>query len=809
MLESLGCDIRLAWRGLFRAKPFSAAAGLTLALGMTATTLMFAMVEGVLLRPLPVRDQDRLVVAWKELRSSGLTHHPFGGEEIDAVRSASHLLEGVAGSWSAAGPEVIVEDGTASSVNTAAVTGDFFEVLGAAPVLGRALARADDVEGAERVAAISRALWMRRYAGSPAAVGRRVTLAEQRFTIVGVMPDLDYPIGAELWRTTRSFSATGPFGDAFRQEIDLLGRLRPGVTIEQAAGELTALTRRLEPAMRSSTIGGLVPVVRPFDEAIVGGVRMPMLALMAAVGLLLLTASANVANLLLMRGEGRRAELALREALGAGRARIVRQLLLESLVLALAAAAAGLAASWWSLQALLALLPGELPRAGSIRINLAVVAFTFGVGLLTAVLAGLAPALSVARRDLLLQLRGGGRGVLTSGSSRARRALVVAQVALAVTIVAAAGLLTRSVLRMQSVDVGVAADRLVLLELSMPAAKYPDPARHGQFLEAAVAQLEAVPEVAAATPVNLRPFGGDHGWDVPRYTAEGQGPDQAAGNPSLNLESIYPNYFETLGIPLRRGRAFTTADRAGALRVAIVSEDAAARTWPGRDPVGKRIKMGGPQSGEDWLTVVGVAATTRYRELTRPRPTLYMPAAQFLTTAQMLIVRTSGADAAVAAVARARIRGVDPDVRVLRVEPFARTLDVPLERPRFNAGLLSGFGAAALLLAAVGLYAVMAASVRQRDRELALRLALGATAAGMRRLVLGEALWLAGLGGAVGLAAAVAAARLVRSMLFQIEPLDPPSLAGAAILLMAAAALAAWLPMRKATGADVVGLLRS
>jgi putative ABC transport system permease protein len=809
MLQNLGCDIRLAWRSLFRSKPFSLAAGLTLALGITGTTVMFAMVEGVLLRPMPVRDQERLIVAWKELPSSGLTHHDFGGAEIEAVRDASQLLEAVAGSWDSAGRDIITEDGTAAYVMSAAVTGGFFDVLGAAPVLGRALTRADDVEGAEPVLAISHALWTRRYGRSPDVVGRRVTLGEGRFTIVGVMPDLDYPIGVEMWRTTRSFSATGPFGDAARQEIDLLGRLRTGVTIEQAAGELAGLTRRLESVVRPTGTRGLVPVVRPFAEAIVGSVRPAMLMLMAAVGLLMLIASANVANLLLMRGEGRRAELALREALGAGRARIVRQLLLENFVLAVFAGALGLAASWWSLQALLALLPDGLPRVDSVRINVTVVAFTAAVGLFAAVLAGLAPALSLARGDLLLHLRGSARGVTTAGSPRARRALVVAQVALAVTIVAAAGLLTRSVLKMQSVDIGVAADRLVLVELSMPGGKYSDPARHGQFLDAAVAQLEATPEIAAATPVNVPPFSGDNGWDVPKFTVEGQSAERAAANPSLNLESIYPNYFATFDIPLAHGRAFTTADRGGTLRVAILSEDVASATWPGEDPTGKRIKLGGPQSPEPWLTVVGVAGMTRYRELARPRPTLYLPAAQFLITAQMLVLRTSAPDTAVASVVRDRVNGVDPAVGVPRVAPFARLLDEPLARPRFNALLLSLFGLAALLLATVGLYAVMAAYVRQRDRELALRRALGATAAHMRRLVLGEAVSLAGLGAAIGLAGATAATRLVRGMLFQIEALDPPTLLGAAVLLMAAAAVAAYVPMRRATGADAVALLRN
>src|SRR5688500_14335482 len=304
MLEGLRFDVRLAWRGLRRAKWFSAAAMLTMALGIGATTTMFALVEGVLLRPLPVVDQDRLIVAWKELSSSRAVHHPFGRAEIEAVRASARLLDGVAGVWNNAGREIITEAGVSTYVSTAAITGDFFQVLGARAILGRATGPADDLEGAEPVLAISYRAWTRRYARAPDVLGRKVTLGEKRFTIVGVMPPgLDYPVGVEMWRTTRTFATNGPFGDAARQEIDLVARRRPGVTIEQAAGELTALTRQLESQLRRDVTRGLVPIVRPFVDAAVGGVRITLLVSMGAVGLLLLIASANVANLLLMRGE--------------------------------------------------------------------------------------------------------------------------------------------------------------------------------------------------------------------------------------------------------------------------------------------------------------------------------------------------------------------------------------------------------------------------------------------------------------------------------------------------------------------------
>ena len=380
--------------------------------------------------------------------------------------------------------------------------------------------------------------------------------------------------------------------------------------------------------------------------------------------------------------------------------------------------------------------------------------------------------------------------------------------AFAVTVLAAAGLLVRSVLHLQAVDLGLAADRLVFVELSLPHTTDGDRARHAQFLDRAVSELQALPAIAAATPVNARPFSGDAGWDVPRFTAEGQSAERAAANPSLNLESVFPNYFATFEIVMVRGRAFTDADREGSLEVAIVSADVAERIWPGENPIGKRLNPGGPGSRDPWLTVVGVAAPTRYRDLATPRATLYLPAAQFLVTAQMLVLRTGAPLEMVASLARERVSAVDPNARVMRVAPFARMLDVPLARPRFNAFLLSIFGLVALLLATIGLYAVMAAHVRQRDREIAVRIALGATAARVCRLVLGEAVWLAGAGALIGLAGAAGATRMVRALLFEIDALDPPTLLGAALLAIAGAALASYLPVRRATRIDATIMLR-
>jgi predicted permease len=356
---------------------------------------------------------------------------------------------------------------------------------------------------------------------------------------------------------------------------------------------------------------------------------------------------------------------------------------------------------------------------------------------------------------------------------------------------------------------GFATDRLVFVELSLPQATYVNRARHAQFLDRAVAELGALPAVLAATPVNIRPFSGDGGWDVPRFTAEGQSAERAAANPSLNLESVYPNYFATFRIPLVRGRSFTEADRIGSLDVAIVSQDIADGIWAGQDPIGKRLKPGGPDSGEKWLTVVGVAAPTRYRELTKRRSTIYLPAAQFLVTADILALRTNAPVDVVASLARERIKALDAGVLVVRVVPFARMLDGPLARPRFNVFLFGVFGMAALLLANIGVYAVMSAHVRQRDREIAVRIPLGARAANVRALVLRESLTLACAGAAIGLVAATGATRVLRHVVYDVNPLDAWMLGGAALLLIGSSVLASYIPMYRATRVTALGVLRT
>jgi predicted permease len=807
-------ELRAALRGVRRAKTFYMGAVLTLAVGMVGASLMFTLIRGILLRPLPVADEDRLVVSWRVPPTGLATHLPYRATDIEIIVRESKSFAAAAGvGYNGVWEQTWEDAGNTLSARTAVVMGEFFRVVGVAPVMGRALTGDHDRAGAEKAIVLSHTAWQRLFGGARDIVGRSLVARDQSYTIVGVMPaDFEYPRGVEIWTTPMALSA-GESNPEYRagllRDVELVARLHPGVTHEQATSELVNLMSRLDAAQTASSLVNFRPVIRPYKEMVVGDIDRVLVVLFAAVGLILVIAAANVANLLLMRGETRRGELAVRSALGASRGRLVAGLIAESLVVALISGGVGLLLSQWSLRTVTTLVPDGLPRLASIRTDGAVFAFTVGVAFLSATLAGLIPAFASSRIDLVAQLRGASRGATGRVSARGRRLLVSAQVALAVTVVAAAGLLGRSLQRLQSVEMGMATDRLVFAELDPPRQRFSDDNVRRQFFENVTARLKAIPGIDSITPLNVQPFAGALGWEVPRFTAEGQTADDVARNPALNFEAVYEPYFSTLGVTIVRGRAFKADDRAGATRVAIVSENVAAETWPGEDPIGKRLKYGAVDSQRPWLTVVGVAGNTRYRELATPRPTLYIPAAQFMNSAGRLAIRTTTTPAFVAGVVQDAVRAVDPTVRVTRIATYADYLRVPLAWPRFNALLLAVFAAAALLLSAIGLYGVMAASVRQRHAEIGMRVALGATPRDVRRLVLGEGLRLAIGGALAGLAFAWMATRLLRGLLFETEPLDPATLVGAAVILVGAALLATYLPARRAARVDPAEMLRS
>jgi putative ABC transport system permease protein len=805
-------EARYAVRTLGRSPGFTAAAVLTLAIGLTGAVAMVTLINGVLLSPLPVKAEHELFVGWRGVPEVGARHWPYSAADLDLLRTESRTLAGVAGvGYNDPAAVPLTDNGEPGLIRAARVTGDFFRVLGVEPLLGRTLGLGDDVAGAENVLVLTHGLWQSRYGASPDVVGRRVTVGGQRFTIVGVMPrDVDHPRRVEAWMTVaaRQSTTSNPLWKrAMSTELDLLARVQPGVTAAQAGDELRALAPDIDALRSAGDPRGFVPSLLPYREFVVGDVRSAMLILFAAVGLVLLIACANVSSLLLVRGDARRSEFAVRAALGAGRGRLVRQLVVEGLVLATGATAAALFATTALLPVLLRWVPDGLPRPEAIQVDARVAVASAAIALVVAVLAALLPALTSVGRQLAESLKSGGRGT-AAGGGKWRRALVVGQVALAVVGLACAGLLVSSLRQLRAEAARLASDHLVHVPLNLPQAKYSDRPRLLRFVTDLAAALEADPRIAGATPINATPFTGV-GWDVPTFAAEGQSDDEARSNPPLDLEEIHPGYFSTFEVPVMRGRAFTAADDAEAPAVALLSADAAAKAWPGLDPIGRRLKMGNAASNWRWLTVVGLTAPTRYRDLRTARATLYLPALQMLGAAEHLAVRTALPVALLTDLVRARVRSLDPEVEVMPLRAFSQLLEVPLARPRFYTLLMTGFGATGVALAVVGLYGVVAASVRQRRREFGVRMALGAEARDVRRLVLVDGAWLVGVGVAMGLAVVLVAAQALRGLLYGVQPLDPLSLGAsvAAIVVVSAAALA--LPLRSAGRVAPAEVLRS
>jgi putative ABC transport system permease protein len=804
-LDALRQDVGYALRSLRRDPGFALVATLTLALGIGAATAMFSVINGVLLRPLPVAEQERVMVMWGEQPARDFPHMPFLHPMLEEYAEQTRAFEMLAGiDYNGAWPRTMRDGDEAVTIAGTWVTGDFFRVLGVVPAIGRILLPDDDVPGAAPALVISHAFWQRHFGGDPSAIGREFRWNERSFVVVGVMPrGFEYPRGAEFW------TALGPIrAEVMETHLDLVGRLRPGVTVEQARADLGAFLQRTD-AERPPMLQGLRPVVNPLADLVVGEVRAALWILSAAVLLLVSIACINVANLLFIRGSARVRELAIRSAVGADRRRIARQLLTESAVLAAVAGVAATVMAVAALRGLLALAPPQLPRLEEVRLDPAALGFALAATLLVGVLAGLAPALWSAGGDAYTTLRGGARvGAGTAGMRRVRQGMVAGQVALALLVLVGAGLLLRSLANLQRAEMGFAGESLVVATMSLPPDRFADRAEHLALLDRVVERVGALPGVGAVSPVTRPPFSGKGGWDAP-YTGEGQGTEAREANPVLNLELAGAGYFAMLGVPIVRGRAFTDRDREDAAPVAIVSEAVARRTWPGEDPLGKRIKLGGPDSPMPWHTVVGVAAETRWRELVEPRPSIYFPIRQFGGPVPMSLgLRTEVDPASVIPALRGALREVDPQLHLVDAAPLTRLLDAPLAGPRFSAALLAVLAALALTLAAVGIYGVMAAWVRQRQHEVGVRMALGAAAGDIRRLVLGQGLMLAVAGAGVGLLAALAGTRLLSALLFGVSPTDPLTFAGVASLLLVVALAACYLPTRRATRVDPMVTLR-
>jgi predicted permease len=809
--EALGQDVRFAVRTLRRAPGFAATAVLTLALGIAASTAMFSVLRGVLLSPLPVREQDRVAVLWTESPASD--HLPLRYTELDAFARRTRAFQAVGGvSYQGAFEQVAVDGGRPLTLGATWVTGNFFSVLGTTPLHGRTLLPSDDLPGATPVVVIGHAFWRRHFGADPAAVGRTLEWNGKRLTVVGVLPPgFAYPHGADAWLPVLPDFPKSREAGAHPAEImvfDLVARLRAGATGADARADFGAFLRAGD-AERPQPLRGMRPVVTPLAERVTGGVRTTLWAASAAVALLLLVACVNVANLLLIRASARSQELAIRAALGAGRGRLVRQLLAESGVLAAAGGVLGGMGAFAAVRALSVLAPPELPRREMIAVDGGVLLFAVGATLAAALLSGFLPAVFSATGDLGMWLRGGRR---TSGGSRGaqalRHGLVIGQVALAIVGVASAGILVRSLVALQGAEMGFNPDRLLALSTLLPPDRLPERAQRVALQEEMVARVSALPGVVRAAATPRPPFSGEGGWSA-MYSGEGQTPEAQAENPLVNFEVVGDGYFRTLEIPLLRGRALGAGDREGAPRVAVVSEAAARRTWPGADPIGRRVKLGPLESPAEWHTVVGVVGETRYRALSDPQPGLYLPVRQFEGPVPMsLLVRTRGEPEALVPRIREVLREVHPELVLAGGGSIHQLRAAPLARPRFGTALLGAFAALTLLLAVVGIYAAMATTVRQRSHEIGIRLALGAGAAEVRRLVLRQGMRLAVWGCAVGLLAALLGTRALRGMLFGVSPTDPLTFFAVVGIILAAAALACTLPARRAARVDPVEVLR-
>ena len=792
-------DPRLALRALRRSPTFTASAVLILGLGIGMAVAMFTVTDTVLLRPLPVRDQERIVLPRiVDPRGVDLVVAPT---ELDELRRASHTMSAIAGEAHQGAFGTVLLDGDRPLVIRAAwVTGNFFDVLGARPALGRLFRSEDESLTEPSVLVLSYDTWQRRFAGDSGVLGRQLTQAftRRRHTIVGVAPaGLAYPVGAEYWSPL-----------VYGGGLDVVARLAPTATPGAARAEFLSTMRemyRKQHAREREVVAGAR--IRTFPQAVLGDVRPVLQVLTAAVALLLVLACVNVGSLVLLRVATRTHELAVRRSLGATAGDVARLLLVETGALAIGGGSLGFFLAMALLRILLVLEPAGLPRTDLIRLANAPLTAAIGVTLLAVVLVGVLPALAAAHTNLASPLRVDPRsGGETRARKRVRRWFVAAQVALAIVVLAGAGLLARSLDRLQRIDLGYRPDRLSLLWLAVPVSRADAEAKFGALLDRIPPALHALPGVTAITPVEAQPFFGPQIFNAP-WEVEGRSSSQASEHPRIPIEAGGPEYFRALEIPLLRGRGFRDTDRENAPKVAVVSEAAARLLQLGADPIGQRIRMAGDTGAGAWRTVVGIAGDIHFRTLREATPTIYLPARQYFFQG-LFAVRTVDPLTGLLPAMRRAVHDADPEVDIVRTETMEDLLAAQRALPTLSTLLLSGFGLVAMVLAAVGLYGLMASVVREQTREIGVRMALGATPAQLRRAVLGAALGVTAVGGAVGLGAALVSSRFLTALLFQVSPTDPITLAVVCVLLVGVGCGAAYVPARRATKVDPMVALR-
>lgn len=810
-LRMLWEDLRYAVRTLVRRPGFTLLASLTLALAIGALTAIFSIVYTVLLKPLPYHEPDRLVQIWEHNPAKGWTQNIVAPANLLDWRDRTRTLAGIAGYFATPTSDggganmTITGAGEPETVRGLGVTANLFDLLGVRAARGRTFT-ADDEQPGRSAVVISDGLWRRRFGGRPDVIGQTIPINGRPREIIGVMPpDFGFPSHAiDLW---------AGLGMDRAQMLQLrrphmlraIARLRPGVTLEQARADLRGIMTQLsqEYPDTNKTMGA---DLGPQQEWVVGHSRRTLLLFLGAVSFVLLIACTNVASLLMVQGVARARELAVRGALGARRGRLIRQLLTESLVLSAIGAALGLLLTIWAVRLFVTLSPGDVPRLDEVRIDLPMLLFAGGIAALTTMLFGLLPALQSARPDLTQVLRDGGRGTGSGPrGDRLRRTLIAAEVALAVLLVICAGLFVRSFTRLQAVSPGVTRDRVVTFGLSLPGARYAGPLDVVAFSARLLPALGAIPGVRGAGATSGLPLTGG-GWSGDS-TIEGRAPDDYIME--VGHISVSPAYFDTVGLAIRDGRGFTASDTHDAAPVVIINETLAARYFAHETPIGRRITFAKPSSPGRWFTIVGVVEDERQEGLrVDVRPRIYQPTLQAPVQAFSIALRADVPAAALMPQVRQAVRALDPALAIEQVRTLDELIAASVSAERFAMLLMAAFAALALALASVGIYGVVSFTVSQRTQEIGLRLALGASPGLIRRLVIGRALQPVIVGLIAGVAAALAATRLLAHQLFEVSPTDPATFVIVTLLLLGVAIVASYIPARRAMRVDPMEALR-
>ena len=805
--EMLLQDVRYACRTLLRTPGFTAAALITLALGIGANAAIFTVVHAVLLRPLPFADPARLV-SLGEAGPDGLPGN-IGFQTFADFRDQTRSFEQMAAirSW-----QTTLVTAEAERLNAMRVSWNFFELLGVRPALGRGFTREDDHPARWRVLVLSDGLWRRRFGADPGVIGRTIRMNDQNYQIVGVMPASFEPLvsshfykPAELWAAL-GYDPKLPYACRSCQHLKAIGRLRRGVSADQATADLARVRATLMQAFPREYPAGSMAAVS-LAHIFAGPVRGGLYVLLAAVGFVLLIACANVANLLLARAVNRTREMAVRAALGAGRGRLIRQMLTESVVLGLAGGALGAVLAALALPALASLAPVNVPRVERLQIDRVVLAFTGALSLATGILFGLIPALRATATGLRDGLSGDARGTVGARSQAARQALVVADIALALILLTGAGLMLKSLTRLLQVDPGFNPERVLTLQFSLIGEAYREDPAVTAFTDRLIEKVGALPGVHAVAAAGQVPMGGN--GDTWGFHVDGLMEPNPADDPSAERYSVTSRYFEVMQIKLLRGRLLTASDTTTSEPVMLVSDTAARTLFKGADPIGRRVRIGDPNRGP-WRTVVGIVADVRHTDLTvDATPQMYLPQSQVTDSFLVLTVKSATADASpLVPSVRAAVRELDPSVPVYDVATLQDLLAKSFGQRRFVMTMLGGFAVLALLLAAVGLYGVVSYTVAQRRREVGLRMALGASPADIVRLILGSGAKTVAAGLICGLVCAALLTRFLQTLLFEVRALDPPTLASAVAMLCAVAFLAHWIPLRRAARVDPAIALR-